>query len=279
MKIKKISQDGRIYDPQHAKIQANDLALTRGVAVFETFRISNNRVFLYDEHVARLKNSLKALCINWQVDDKVLTNWIADIAKFIDPRHDGQIRITVTGGVERPQTLIYLHEIGKQKALECSAEVSKNYYRQIPEYFYQTGRRIKTIDYVASYMAGSMAGGKPMENVLLSPDGFVCETFMANIFWSKGNKVFTPPLSLGILPGVTRAYLREKFKVNEKLARESELEAADEIWLSSSVRNIRPLNRLNEAIKPGLNGAFYKKIIKTMESDINKKSRAINKSS
>lgn len=277
MKIKKISINGKIYEPQNAKIDANDHALTRGVAAFETFRISNNRIFLFSEHISRLKKSLSALGVDWQIGPGELASWMAEISKCTGNEHDGQLRLMVTGGVKSPQTIIYLYQIDKFKASAITAKVSKDYHRQKPEYFTKTGFRIKTIDYAAYYMASAKNGDTKNELILLSPEGFVAETFTANIFWSKRGKIYTPPLALGILAGVTRAYIKRNFAVEEKLITESELESADEIWLSSSVKNLRPLSRINSVLKPGLEGSIFTKINDELIRNIAKQATDIHK--
>ena len=84
------------------------------------------------------------------------------------------------------------------------------------------------------------------EVVLLNERGEVCECTSANIFAVQAADVWTPPLHSGCLPGVTRALLLEEFRVpglqiGEKTLLPADLEAADEIFITSTTRELLPV--------------------------------------
>jgi len=84
------------------------------------------------------------------------------------------------------------------------------------------------------------------EVVLLNERGEVAECTSANIFIVKGDEVWTPPLFSGCLPGVTRALLLEEiqvpgFAIAEKILIPKDLEAADEIFVTSTTRDLMPV--------------------------------------
>ena len=84
------------------------------------------------------------------------------------------------------------------------------------------------------------------EVVLLNERGEVAECTSANIFIVKGDEVWTPPLFSGCLPGVTRALLLEEIQVPgleiaEKILIPKDLEAADEIFVTSTTRDLMPV--------------------------------------
>ena len=84
------------------------------------------------------------------------------------------------------------------------------------------------------------------EVVLLNERGEVSECTSANIFIVKGENVFTPPLSSGCLPGVARALLLEEIRVpgiavSEKTLLPSDLESADEVFVTSTTRDLMPV--------------------------------------
>ena len=84
------------------------------------------------------------------------------------------------------------------------------------------------------------------EVVLLNERGEVCECTSANIFAVHGKQVWTPPLASGCLPGVTRALLLEEIRVQglqiaEKELLQADLEAADEIFITSTTRELLPV--------------------------------------
>jgi branched-chain amino acid aminotransferase len=84
------------------------------------------------------------------------------------------------------------------------------------------------------------------EVVLLNERGEVCECTSANIFTVEGTEVWTPPLDSGCLPGVTRALLLEEIRVpgvrvREKMLLPADLEAADEVFVTSTTRELLPV--------------------------------------
>jgi branched-chain amino acid aminotransferase len=83
--------------------------------------------------------------------------------------------------------------------------------------------------------------------VLLNERGEVAECTSANIFIAEGENVFTPPLSSGCLPGVTRALLLEEIHVlgltiSEKTLLPADLESADEVMITSTTRDLMPVS-------------------------------------
>ena len=98
------------------------------------------------------------------------------------------------------------------------------------------------------------------EVILLNERGEVSECTSANIFARRGGEVLTPPLSYGCLPGVTRELLLSEIRVpghsvREKVLMPTDLETADEVFITSTTRDLlavleiehKPLNRRNEA--------------------------------
>jgi branched-chain amino acid aminotransferase len=84
------------------------------------------------------------------------------------------------------------------------------------------------------------------EVVLLNERGEVAECTSANIFIVQGENVFTPPLSSGCLPGVTRALLLEEIRVpgltvSEKILLPADLESAEEMFITSTTRDLMPV--------------------------------------
>ena len=85
------------------------------------------------------------------------------------------------------------------------------------------------------------------EVILLNEHGAVSECTSANIFAAVGSEVYTPPLSAGCLPGITRELLlcdevnAPGYRVLEKDLSPAELEAADEVFITSTTRDLLPV--------------------------------------
>lgn len=88
------------------------------------------------------------------------------------------------------------------------------------------------------------------EVILLNERGEVAECTSANIFAAKGEVTYTPPLSSGPLPGVTRAIMIEELEppVEEKVLRLEDLIEADEVFITSTTRELLPVNRIQDRL-------------------------------
>lgn len=84
------------------------------------------------------------------------------------------------------------------------------------------------------------------EVILLNEHGEISECTSANIFIANGNEVWTPPLTSGCLPGITRELLlgevqAQGIKVSAKAFTPADLEAADEVFITSTTRDLLPV--------------------------------------
>lgn len=84
------------------------------------------------------------------------------------------------------------------------------------------------------------------EALLLNEWGEVAECTSANVFIARGNRVWTPPLTSGCLPGVTRGLILSEihvpdFEIGEKLLKPADLESADEVFITSTTRDLLPV--------------------------------------
>ena len=95
----------------------------------------------------------------------------------------------------------------------------------------------------------------------------VSEGTASNVFLVKDNVLITPPTGHKLLPGITRDLVIEIAKnntilVEEREIREAELFSADEIWMTSSTREIAPVINLNgEIVASGVAGNMWKRVM------------------
>jgi branched-chain amino acid aminotransferase len=103
---------------------------------------------------------------------------------------------------------------------------------------------IKSNNYLLSTQAGMFAGERGFDDcVLLNGYGRVAETCVANIWWVREGRIYTPPLSEGCVAGVMRRWLLEAlpaagFSVGEEPIGPDELARVDEIFVSNAIRGI-----------------------------------------
>jgi branched-chain amino acid aminotransferase len=135
---------------------------------------------------------------------------------------------------------------------------------------------VKTISWLNSVWASAEAQRAGFDEVvLLNERGEVAECTAANIFIVKGDKVLTPPLSSGCLEGVTRGILMEVAadagtSVVEQTLRLEDLYAADEVFVTSTNRNVIAVKEIAEhLIAEGKTGPLTKKLDRVFEAYMN----------
>src|SRR5580692_3631435 len=82
------------------------------------------------------------------------------------------------------------------------------------------------------------------EVILLNERGEIAELTSANIFVVHGDRVSTPPLSSGCLPGITRATLLDIAQIDERTLFPADLESADEVFITSTTRELMPVSEV-----------------------------------
>ena len=111
--------------------------------------------------------------------------------------------------------------------------------------------QIKSLNYLNNIMAKIEAiNVKSEEALMLSYDGYVCECTGDNIFIVKDSELLTPPISIGILPGITRGAVFDiaaKRNINAKavLLTRYDLYTADEIFLTGTAAEIIPVVKID----------------------------------
>ena len=119
---------------------------------------------------------------------------------------------------------------------------------------------------VMHFQAGVDSGVQ--ETILHNSDGIITEASSCNVFMVKDNAIFTPPLDNQLLPGITRQIALEAFKraglgVEEKWFTKEDLFNADEVWLTSSSKEIAPVVEVDgKTIGSGEVGQMWEKAIK-----------------
>jgi branched-subunit amino acid aminotransferase/4-amino-4-deoxychorismate lyase len=128
--------------------------------------------------------------------------------------------------------------------------------------------RIKSSNLISNLMALRAAHAKgAYEALMLNPRGEVCEGSMSNVFFVKDDTIVTPPLSSGILEGITRELIvsighESGFEVEERAFVPDELLQADEVFITASSRQIVPIVRVDDTqIADGRPGDVTRKLM------------------
>lgn len=242
--------------PDEPVVHADDLGLLRGLAAFETLRVYAGKPFRMDEHLARLSASAERIGIP-EVDHRELRELSAQALEAAGVG-DCVLRLYWTGGREgtgRPFALALASplppdlEERRARGLRGIALTLPLDTRQRSAPWMLAG--VKSTSYALNMAAEAEAKRRGGDDaVFVSTDGWVLEGPVTNVWWRKGNVLYTPTLELGILAGVTRKHVISAaaalgYEVAEGRYTVEDLASADEAFTSSSVREIMPLVSLD----------------------------------
>lgn len=259
----KIYIDGEFYEKDQAKISVFDHGLLYGDGVFEGIRFYNGRVFRLDEHIDRLYDSAKAICLNVGLSPQAMTEAVVETIRQNDLR-DGYVRLVVTRGSG---------DLGLNPLLcpKATVFIIASKITLYPEECYKNGlsiitcatRRIphgalspmvKSLNYLNNVLAkieAQQAGAG--EGLMLNEQGYVAECTGDNIFTVKNGRIFTPPIASGALAGVTRAVVFEMaaemgIPISEPEMTRYDIFTADECFLTGTAAEVIPAVKLDQRI-------------------------------
>ncbi len=272
-----VNLNGKLIEAEKAALSVFDHGVLYGDGVFEGIRAYNGRVFKLDEHVERLYNSAKIIMLNTPVSQEEFKKQIVEVCKK-NGIHDGYIRPVMTRG---SGTL----GLAPWKCLVPSYFIIADTIQLYPQKLYDEGlplvtvatRRnipealspmVKSLNYLNNIMAKIEAhNAGVMEAIMLNQEGYVAECTGDNIFMIKGKKLITPPVSAGVLPGITRntvmdLALEAGYEVEEKLFTRAELYIADEAFLTGTAAEVVPVVKIDDReIQDGKPGEITKNLI------------------
>jgi len=219
-----------LVDPAQPVFGAGDEALLRGGAAFETLRVYGGRPFLVDRHLERLRHSAEAL--------------------VLAPPEGVEELIPLVLAAAPPEHVLRLYRTSETVAVTAAAlpaGLDEQRVRGIRLRSFELGEPpallggAKTTSYGLAFAARREAERDGADDALLLGGGIVLEAATSNVWWRRGDDLFTPEAGAGVLPGVTRAFLAELEPVGEGRFRLADLLAADESFTSSSIREVMPV--------------------------------------
>ena len=134
---------------------------------------------------------------------------------------------------------------------------------------------VKATTLLANIIPFHHEGESDIDEILFHDGHKINEGSKSNFFFVFDDLIVTPPKEQNILLGVTRNYflkrlLEEGFKVSEKEVRIEDLNKADEIWVTSSTKEIQPVHQVENIVLPGkeLDEYYWNKALKVLEEDL-----------
>jgi 4-amino-4-deoxychorismate lyase len=241
------TSDRGLVEPTEPVVRADDEAVLRGRAAFETLRVYAGRPFRLQAHLDRLAASAASLEL-----PAVDRDGLEELARLVlaDPRtEDTVLRLVWTAGSADgpPVGLAMLSAVPAwiEEARERGARAVSLLGVRATAPWLLPG--VKSTSYAVNMAAEAEARRRGAdEAIFVDPEGVVLEGTVTNVWWRAGDVLRTPALELGILAGVTRAALVELagglgYALEEGAYPLAALREADEAFTSSSVREIMPL--------------------------------------
>src|SRR5712691_5561074 len=270
VKEAKIYVDGKFYSEGSAKISVFDHGLLYGDGIFEGIRFYKGRVFRLEEHLNRLWDSARSICLEIPMTMRDMTEAVLDTIRQNRLR-DGYIRLLVTRGVGNlglnpaqckypsviiiAATIALYHESFYRKGLTIVTCATR---RSNPA---ALNPAVKSLNYLNNVMARIEANLACADEALMLYDaGNVAECTADNVFIIKRGQIFTPPITAGALQGITRSVVfdiagESDIKVIEADFTRHDIFVADECFLTGTAAEIVPVVKADGRLigngKPG----------------------------
>jgi branched-chain amino acid aminotransferase len=253
--------DGAVVAPADAKVSVFDRGFLYGDAVFEVLRTYAGVPFALDEHIARLRRSAERVFIPLPVDDLTLRREV-ERAVAESGNDESYVRIVVTRGTgplsldpdtaSHPLRVVLVENVSPppREAYEHGVAAVLVHTRRAVDGTSAEGAKVS--NYLANLLALREAKARGAhEALIVDSQGHVVEGASSNVFVVLGGRIATPPETAGILAGITRARILAAavdlgMTVVERDIPVADLLGADEVFITSSIRELLPVVRVDD---------------------------------
>ena len=249
--------NGELIERPAARVSAQDRGLLYGYGLFETMRSYDGRVFRLEEHYRRLCDGASRLAMAVPLS-------LGDVGEAVDAvlkrndLADAYLRLTVTAGAS-PDAACPTGDTSVVLTAGPMTDYPQDMYRRGMSAVVSSVRRnetsplcrVKSLNYLDNLLSREDARRRGAdEAILLNTRGKVAEGSASNLFLVDGDKLMTPSIESGALPGITRQAVLELAAAAGLEAIESEIETqmlrdAPEAFLTNSVMEVMPLTRID----------------------------------
>lgn len=260
--------NGEILPASEAAIGVSDLALQRGYGVFDFARTYRRKLFHFQDHLQRLRDSAAALHLELPLPNKEITSIAEHLIQESD-LDDPAIRLLLTGGyatapfLQYPNFMIIPEEVPSFPEGLCSSGVGLalvEYQRELPD--------VKTINYMNALRLEPFRREKGVFDLLYHSDQGITECPRSNFFAFQGDTLLTP--ASGVLHGVTRQIILELaadyFPIQTRKIELEELSTIDEAFITATSKCVVPVRSIDgQAVGSGSVGERTRKMMRLYE--------------
>lgn len=261
--------NGQFLPPDQARISVFDRGFVFGDGVYEVIPVFGGKLFRLPHHLSRLEASLAAIRLR---NPHTAQEWNAIFTRLLAGVGDQSIYLQITRGVAprdhafppniTPTVFAYAQPLKYSPAEQLSQGVAAITAEDI------RWQRcdIKAIALLANALLRQQAMEQGAVEAILVREGLVTEGAASNIFIVKDKRVVTPPKGPYILPGITRDLVVEIARKNhiscdEQPVSIDALLSAEEIWMTSSTKEVLPITRLDgQAVGDGKPGPMHARL-------------------
>jgi D-alanine transaminase len=270
--VSEIYLNGAFVPAEAAKVSVFDRGFLFGDGVYEVIPAYGGRPLRLAEHLLRLGNSLRGIGMQEPLEHD---QWASIFEQLLAkaPGVDQALYVQVTRGAppvrdhrfpdDVPPTVLALAKVLKPRD-PVIAEVGVAAI--LRDDIRWSRCDIKSISLLAAVLLREEADEADAEEALLVRDGHVVEGSTSNLFICRAGRIVTPPKGTMLLPGVTRDLVLDLARgaglpVDERPIRPDALTAADEVWITSSTREVVPVTRVDGApIGDGTPGPIWRQV-------------------
>lgn len=264
--------NGAFVPPEQAQISVFDRGFLFGDGVYEVIPAYAGQPLREAEHLQRLENSLRGIGMR---DPLSPSQWSAIFRRLLDaaPGEDQALYLQVTRGVAptrdhrypaqtKPTVMVMAKPMPRRAPSVAESGVAAVVLEDIRWHRCD----IKATALLAAVMLRQQAAEADAEEAILVRDGLAMEGSTSNLFVVRDQCVVTPPKGPLLLAGITRDLVLELVSEAGLRSREAEipveeLRAADEIWISSSTREVMPVTSLDgAAVGEGCPGPVWQRV-------------------
>lgn len=245
--------NGQITLLSEAKISLYDIGILRGFGVYEALPAFGGKPFRFADHWNRFVDSAHSLGLNIPITEEKAEKVMKELLEKNNLKERANIRIILTGGpaingiefnFETPTFYILVEKfepLPKEIYEKGGKLVTYRHLRERPEH--------KTINYLNAVNLQAWRKEEGALEILYTYDGEVLEPATSNIFIIKDGVLITS--AENILKGITRKVVLEiaaesGIKVEERIVDENELQTADEIFITSSFKDVAPITQIDD---------------------------------
>jgi len=264
--------NGEYLPETEARISVLDRGFIFGDGVYEVIPVYGGKLFRFEEHMLRLQNSLDALKINNPLS---IEEWSHALEELIKQNNGGDLSLylRITRGAaardhaipDNPVPTIFamcnpLKPVASKIIEEGVAAITLDDIRW-------QRCHIKAISLLPNVLLRQEALDQGAAEAILIRDGMATEGAASNLFAVIHGVITTPPKSHMLLPGITRDLILELATANSLASQEKdisldELKQADEIWLTSSTKEILSVTRLDDhPVGNSKPGPLYQRVL------------------